>query len=149
MLEFEDKLNHILVDTFNNITKYEEKSLRKISQVPITVSEVHLLQAIAQNGGSATVSCLSRILKVTRPTVTVAVKKLEKKELLKKETAEHDGRRFIITLTDSGQKIQRAHNIFHKRMIRNISKDFNTEEKEILLQSLTKLADFFKDKVKN
>ena len=84
MPDFEETLNDILVDTFNNILKYEEKSLQSISDIPITVSEAHLLQAVAKNGGQASISELSGILKVTLPTTTVAVKKLEKKGFLKR-----------------------------------------------------------------
>ncbi|MDD2221548.1 MAG: MarR family transcriptional regulator, partial [Clostridia bacterium] len=58
-----------------------------------------------------------------------------------------DGRRFIITLTELGQKVDKAHKIFHKKMVRNISNGFEENEKELLLSSIKKLSDFFKEKV--
>ena len=149
MPDFEETLNDILVDTFNNILKYEEKSLQSISDIPITVSEAHLLQAVTKNGGQASISELSEILKVTLPTTTVAVKKLEKKGFLEKSTSSEDGRKSVITLTLLGKKAQRAHNLFHRKMVRNVSSVFNEKEKEILLSSMSKLSDFFKDKAEN
>lgn len=149
MQDFEDTLNNILVDTFNNILKYEEKSLKSISNIPITVSEAHLLQAVAKRGGSATVSELSNILKVTLPTTTVAVKKLERKGFLAKKTALDDARKTIITLTLLGEKAQKAHDLFHRKMVRNISEGLSEDEKQVLLVSLSKLSDFFKDKVES
>lgn len=149
MRDFEDTLNDILVDTFDNILKYEQKSLLRISDTPITVTEAHLLQAVAKNGGEANVSELSNMLKVTLPTTTVAIKKLESKGFLEKRTAQDDKRKTIITLTLAGQKVQRAHSIFHRRMIRNISSGFTPEEKQVLISSMGKLSDFFKDKVNN
>ena len=149
MPDFDETLNDILVDTFNNIIKYEEKSLQSIGDIPITVSEAHLLQAVAKNGGQASISELSMILKVTLPTTTVAVKKLEKKGFLEKGTSSEDGRKSVITLTLLGQKAQRAHNLFHRKMVRNVSSVFNEEEKKILISSMSKLSDFFKDKAEN
>ena len=51
MRDFEDTLNDIFVDTFDSILKYEQKSLLRISDTPITVTEAHLLQAVAKKVG--------------------------------------------------------------------------------------------------
>ena len=147
MNDFEKNLNDLLVDTFNFILKYEETSLKKISNAPVTVSEVHMLEAIAKTGGSSTVSDISTLLNISMPTATVAVKKLERKGFVSKVPCTEDGRRFIITLTELGQKVDKAHKIFHKKMVRNISNGFEENEKELLLSSIKKLSDFFKEKV--
>jgi DNA-binding MarR family transcriptional regulator len=147
MTEFERSLNNVLVDTFNYILKYEEASLKSISSVPVTVTEAHILEAIGNNGGSCTVSEIAATLGTAVSTATVAVKKLERKGLVSKVPCPQDGRRLNITLTDLGRKIDRAHGIFHTRMVRHISGGFTGEEKDVLLSAVKKLSAFFKEKI--
>ena len=148
MDEFEKSLNHVLVDTFNLILKYEESSLKKIVSVPVTITEAHMIEAIgAQGNGETTVSEIAVVLNISMPTATVAMQKLESKGFIKKAPCAKDGRRNIISLTDMGKKVNKAHSLFHKRMVRNISSQFKEAEKDILYRAVTKLSDFFKDKV--
>lgn len=146
MTEFELHLNDLLVDTFNFIMKYEETSLKSLP-TPVTVSEAHIIEAISKKGGSTTVSDIALALGVAAPTVTVAVKKLENKGLVTKTPCEKDGRSYIIGLTEQGRKADRGHSIFHKRMVRNIERDFSGQEREALLTAIKKLNLFFSKKV--
>lgn len=143
---FEKSLNDLLVDTFNCILKYEEMSLRTISNMRITVSEAHLMEAIGKMGGSATVSEIAASLNIAVPSATVAVKKLEDKGFLQKLPCTQDARRTIVSLTELGAKIDRAHNIFHRKMVRDISRNFSESEKTVLLSAVNKLNTFFKEK---
>lgn len=147
MKDFELTLNNLLVDTFNYILKYEEKSLRAITSAPVTITEAHIIEAIGKCSEGSTVGEIASMLGVTMPTATVALKKLESKGLVKKTPSADDGRRSIVTLTDSGKKINKAHHIFHIRMVKNISNSFRDDEKEVLLSAVKKLDQFFKDKV--
>jgi DNA-binding MarR family transcriptional regulator len=141
---FENNLNAILVDTFNYILKYEEMSLQKIANIPITITEAHMIEAVGkQENQEVTVSRLASLLTVAIPTATIAVKKLERKGLLKKVPCEKDGRRTIISLTDTGKVIERAHRLFHEKMVRSISRQYVDSEKEILLKAVKTLSEFF------
>jgi len=148
MDDFEKSLNHVLVDTFNMILKYEESSLKKIVSVPVTITEAHMIEAIGtQENEETTVSEIASLLSISMPTATVAVKKLESKGFIKKAPCVRDGRRTIISLTEMGKKIEKAHRLFHKRMVRNISNQFPEAEKDILFRAVTKLSEFFKEKI--
>lgn len=147
MTEFEENLNGLLVDTFNFILKYEETSLKSITGSGVTVTEAHILDAIARKGEHSTVGEIASSLGVAAPTITVAVKKLEKKGLVSKVPCPEDGRRLMISLTDLGKRINRAHSIFHKKMVMDIGRDFSDEEKGVLLSAIKKLSIFFKEKV--
>ena len=144
---FENSLNRVLVDTFNDILKYEETSLKKISSIPVTITEAHMIEAVGLQENEATVSKIASLLDIARPTATVAVKKLESKGFIKKVPCEEDGRCTIISLTDTGRRIEKAHRIFHEKMVRNISRKFMEDEKEALLKAIKILNDFFKRKV--
>jgi DNA-binding MarR family transcriptional regulator len=144
---FEISLNNLLVDTFNNILKYEEKSLRTISNMRITVSEAHLIEAISRLGGKTTVSEIAAALGIAVPTATVSVKRLGDKGFIQKVPCVKDARRTIVSLTELGAKMDRAHSVFHRKMVRDISSDFSESEKTVLLSAINKLSGFFKNKV--
>jgi len=147
MDNFEKSLNDVLVETFNSILKLEESSLKKIVSVPVTITEAHMIEAIGmQESKEATVSEIALMMNISMPTVTVAVKKLESKGFVKKEPCSKDGRRAIISLTEMGKKIDKAHGLFHKRMVRNISNQFQETEKDVLYRVITKLNEFFREK---
>ena len=148
MNAFEQSLNHLLVDTFNYILKYEETSLKKNLRVPVTITEAHMIEAVGnQVNQETTVSGIASLLGIAMPTATVAVKKLEHKGFIKKIPCANDGRSTIISLTELGKKIERAHRLFHERLVRNISRQFADVEKEVLLHAVKTLSDFFKEKV--
>jgi len=148
MDNFEKGLNDVLVDTFNLILKYEETSLKKIVNDPVTITEAHMIEAIGtKENKETTVSDIAFIMNVSTPTATVALKKLESKGFITKSPCEKDGRRTIIGLTEKGKRVDKAHGLFHKRMVRNISSQFREEEKEILYRAVSKLSGFFKEKV--
>ncbi|MCL1790103.1 MAG: MarR family transcriptional regulator [Peptococcaceae bacterium] len=148
MDDFEKKLNHVLVDTFNSILKFEEISLKGFLSVPVTIAEAHMIEAVGtQENMATTVSKIASMLKIAMPTATVALKKLESKGFIKKVPCDKDGRKTIISLTDLGQRIERAHRLFHEKMVRNISRQFAEAEKDVLLKAITKLSDFFMEKV--
>jgi len=148
MDNFEKSLNNVLVEAFNSILKFEENSLKKIASGSVTITEAHMIEVIgARERKETTVSEIASLLGISMPTATVAVKKLEKKGFVNKVPCAFDGRRMIVSLTDIGKKIDRAHNLFHTRMVKNISRQFQESEKDVLYRAVTKLNGFFKEKV--
>ena len=144
---FETSLNSLLVDTFNYILRYEETALKAILNSPVTVTEAHVLEAVGKQSDGATVSEIAAALYIALPTATVAVKKLESKGFVTKTSCSADARRFIVNLTDKGKWINKAHELFHRRMVKNISREFSDAEKNVLLCAVQKLSAFFKEKV--
>ena len=147
MDSFETSLNQILVSTFNNILKFEELSLKNLSGAGVTVSEAHMLEATREAGESVTVSEIASSLGVAVPTATVALQKLERKGLIVKTSCKADGRRALISLTRDGKRIDRAHGIFHQKMVKDLARGFDPSEKEMLLHAINKLNEFFVKRV--
>ena len=146
MTEFEINLNDLLVETFNSILKYEESLLKQITGAPVTVTEVHILEVIGRRECGLTMGEIASSLDVKMPTITVAVKKLAEKGYVSRATCADDSRRTIVTLTETGQKLDRAHAFFHRKMVRSLSGDFSESEREILLIAVKKLSEFFREK---
>jgi len=148
MDDFEKSLNHVLVETFNIILKYEDFSLKRTINAPVTITEAHMIEVIgAQEDAETTVSDIAALMGISMPTATVAIKKLERKGFVMKSPCAMDGRRIIVTLTDAGRKIERAHRLFHARMVRDISNQFHGAEKDVLFLAITKLNEYFTQRV--
>ncbi|MEG1778928.1 MAG: MarR family transcriptional regulator [Oscillospiraceae bacterium] len=147
MNQFEKQLNELLVDTFRTILKVEEKIIRSSNEINLSISELHLLEAVGdKEHPNKTISELSATLGISLPSVTIAVNKLVKKEFLKKEKSPTDGRSVTICLTKSGDRMNRLHNYFHKKMVTEVSKEMTEEEKEAMMRGIQKLNSFFKEK---
>ena len=147
MDDFEKKINHLLTDTYKNIVKVEERML-KSTQAPLSISELHLLEAVGNaRGHSQTVSALAQALDITTSSVTIAVGKLVRRGYLCKDKSPVDGRSVRITLTREGEKIHRLHRYFHMKLVRSLVENFDDEERQALLSGLEKLDQFFLEKV--
>ncbi len=146
MPDFETRLNELLIDIFNSVSKYEARSLKSLSDNAVTAAEAHIIEAVAKAGDGMTVGDIAAALNVAASTATVALKKLEGKGLVTKTASPEDGRRSIIRLTELGMKINRAHMYFHRRLAKNVGHDMTEPEKEILLSATGKLARFLREK---
>ena len=147
MDEFTKVLNGLLVDTFWSILKVEEQMLQTGSGGKLSLSELHVIEAIGKGGESGrTISEIATDLGVALPSVTVQINKLEKKGYVQRHKNEADGRVVNTKLTDLGVKVDKVHNYFHRQMVLAVSAGMNEQEKEVLIQGITKLKNFFVNK---
>ena len=137
-----DELNKMLSETLGNISRSEEENIKRFGKGDLTVSEMRLIECVYDSGGQCTVSGLAKQLNVTLPTVTVSVNKLEKKGYIRKTRSSSDGRSVFISLTESGEKMNRMHEYFHEQMIFKVTGQFSDEELENLCRVLRKLNNF-------
>lgn len=135
-------LNHLLVETFNEILKVEEQSLKLAAGSEVTVNEVHTLDAIGKDE-PRTVSELASAMMVTVSTMTIAINRLEKKGLVKRERSGDDRRVVRVHLTDRGRSLSYVHKRFHRRMVKAVSEQLSFQEIEILSKAMKNLKSFF------
>lgn len=143
---FAADLNELLVEIYRNIEILEESELKK-SRLNLSISEIHLIELIAKAGGGMTVSEIAERLKVTRPSVTVAVNKLVQKGYCEKRRREDDGRAVAVALTKAGRKVEAFHVRCHRSMIREISDDLTENEKAELLRTMSRINTYFRTKI--
>ena len=137
-----DTLNTLLVDTFNEILKVEEQSLRAATQSSVTVTEMHTLDAIGA-GEPRTVSELATATKVTVSTMTIAINRLASKGLVERVRDASDKRVVRVRLTDKGRNIAAAHQRFHERMVEAVVEHLDEEQLAVLAAALENLRGFF------
>jgi len=140
---FEEKLNLLLTDTYNNINKVEEETLRR-SGIDASISEVHLIDALGR-AEEATVSGVAASLGITMASVTVAVNKLVDRGMIIKEKNQEDRRSVRLTLTKEGVRVYRIHKYFHRKMVRAVFSGLDDREREIIYKGVDRLNEFFKE----
>lgn len=141
---FVKELNDLLVETFWNILKVEELMLQSGSGGDLSLSELHVIESVGKSGEAGrTISEIALDLDVALPSVTVQINKLQKKGYVDKHKNETDGRVVYAKLTEQGQKMDTVHSYFHRQMVLAVAEGLNEMEKEVLIQGITKLRNFF------
>ena len=145
---FYAQLSDVLEESYKLISKVEETMVHSATRLNLTINEIHLLEAAARGGENGIpVSDIAAILSLPPPSVTVAVKKLEKKGYVTRERDEEDGRVVNVRLTPEGVRVNKVHRRFHRSMAIKIAQDFSEEEKQVFLRGLDKMNRFLKQKV--
>jgi DNA-binding MarR family transcriptional regulator len=141
---FSAQLNEMLVNTYRSVLAIEEAMLMNLSGDNLSISEMHMIEAVADGGPDGrTVTDIAQALSISPPSVTMMVKRLEKKGFVVKAKCEKDGRRTYVRLSELGRRADISHRYFHRQMVRAVGRSIPEEEKAALLHGLTALNQFF------
>ncbi len=148
MQSFQKMLNSMLMEVYHNIMRVEEEFLQNNHRINLTIREMHLIECVGMDRENGkTVSEIAEYLKLAKPSVTVAVNKLEKKGYLSKNSCQNDGRVVRVTLTREGRKIDLYHRRYHMSMIHEIENEFDEAERDCLVRVIAKLNTFFEKSI--
>lgn len=136
-------VNELLVDIFNDILKVEHRAIESFAGNALTMSEMHILEAIGKNPEQP-MSDIARRLRVTLPTLTVSVQRLEEKGFITRSRAGADRRKVNARLTQKGRKAFGDHEEFHAKMVDSLFDGLNIDKMPVLMDSMAMLRDFFK-----
>lgn len=144
MTPFENQLNDLLVKLYSSIEMLEAYMVQAGKNPNLTISEIHLLEAVAKTGKDeiASISKISEFLNISMPSVTTAVNKLAGKGYVEKHKSIQDGRVVLVKLTREGRRAERAHQYFHRSMVHTITKELTEEDKAALVKGVAKLDEF-------
>ncbi|MBE6070872.1 MAG: MarR family transcriptional regulator [Clostridium butyricum] len=139
------EINKLLVQLFNDVLQIEEKSLKEGVISDLSITEIHTIEAIGMYTEKS-MSEVAQILKITVGTLTTAINKLIKKEYVERKRIEEDRRVVLVKLTKKGKLAYRIHEKFHHDMVNTAIDGLSEEEEEVLISSLNKINNFFKEK---
>ncbi len=137
-------INDLLVEVFNQILSIQQEHLRN-QGINLSMNEIHVLEAI-QKTKESTMSNVAKKLRVTVGTLTTAINRLVEKGYTERYSNPTDKRKVYLRLSPKAKKVLKTHDTFHEDMINSVIKDMNVEENEVLVASLQKLRDYFKEK---
>ncbi|NLW14876.1 MAG: MarR family transcriptional regulator [Erysipelothrix sp.] len=140
-LNIRDVLNHLLVDMFNQILSLEENFM-KDKGIPLSMSEIHTLEAIERSLGK-TMGEVAKQLRITQGTLTVNINRLTNKGYVYRVQDEVDRRIYRLKLTEKAVQILSVHEIFHEELIDQLVSQLSSEEKDLLVDSLSQVNTYF------
>ena len=140
-------VNELLVESFNDILQIEQKALKEGVLNDLSIREIHTINAIGMYE-YRTMTEVAQDLKITLGTLTTAINKLLIKGYVVRKRGEEDRRSVKIALNRKGKLAYRIHDKFHSHMVHATIDGLNEQEEQVLIKSLEKLNDFFKEKYK-
>ena len=134
----------LLVEKISNTTKTFNSFG---TDVDIYRSEIHVIQLIGDRTGLH-LSEISRLIGVTKGTVSQIVKRLEGKGLVEKQIDESNNTRQLISLTGKGETAYQAHVDYHNRNYQEMHAflgTLNDEARNVLEEFLNNAYQMIKD----
>lgn len=136
-------LNELLVGLFNYILYIEERNLKE-KGVPLTMTEVHILENVMKTSNNSMSHIAGRMM-VTQGTLTTNASKLIDKGYLRRYRDEKDKRIVRLELTPKADEILEIHEDFHRNLIDKAIGDLGLDENQILMESLGRILDYFRN----
>jgi DNA-binding MarR family transcriptional regulator len=122
----------------NLIGQMEEASKEQFNLSSLTHTQLHYLENI-NSLGNPNITELAIQLKLSKPTVKVAVDKLIEKDYIFKVQSDEDRRSAHIHLTEKGKLINQMHDYAHRRIAEFLTQKLNKEELNELVKLLNKV----------
>lgn len=129
------RLSEIIVEFYEKLSSWEDSVVRDSG---LTTAQAHTIEIVG-HAGSIKMKDLAEKLGVTTGTLTVAVDRLEKKDLLVRKPHERDRRAYLIELTPEGKEYFAQHHQFHINMTEELTVDLDPEEIDQLGSILEKI----------
>jgi DNA-binding MarR family transcriptional regulator len=131
-------LVEIVSELSNLFGQSEEAAKEQFHLLNLTHTQMHYLEIIHLLH-NPNITELARSLKLTKPTVKVAVDKLIEKDFLYKVLSDEDRRSSHLHMTEKGKLINQMHDYYHKSIAELISRKLSDEELKSLAAILDKV----------
>lgn len=127
-----ETLSNQLIELYDKISSWEHSIVKDSGLSP---AQMHTIEVIGHKK-NLRMKELAEKLGVTTGTLTIAVDKLEKLNLVARKPHDTDRRSYFVILTDKGEKMFEEHHRFHKDFTSEISTELDIEEIETLSRLL-------------
>jgi DNA-binding MarR family transcriptional regulator len=117
----------------------EENAKEQYNFSELTLTQMNYMEVINYLG-NPNLTELANALRLSKPTVTVAVEKLIEKDYLFKVKSDADRRSLHIHLTEKGQLINRMHDYAHGKIVEYIRRNLSEKELNELVRLLGKVV---------
>ena len=102
MKDFSQKFNHIIAEAYHNVLLMEETK-RKYSKASFSFRDRNAIAYLLQYENGRTVSALAEYLRISRPSASSLVKKLEKHGLVRRYGQPGNDRNTMVAVTRKGK----------------------------------------------
>ncbi len=136
-------LNKLISGAFNDISRSEQLAIKSSGFADVSVNEAHTVDAIGVYVPK-TMSAVAEKLDITMGTLTVAINHLVKKGYVNKVRNELDRRVFMLSLTERGKALFKAHQKFHFELVKSLIVNLSDYEADMFIDALSCLNQFLK-----
>ena len=131
-------MEEIVAKLSNMMVQMEDAAKDQFNLSNLTHTQMNYLETIHMLG-NPNITELANILKLSKPTVKVAIDKFIEREFVYKVQSDEDQRSSHIHLTEKGKLINQMHDYAHKRIAELIGSKLNEKELQLLINLLTKV----------
>jgi len=131
-------LTDIISVLSNLFGQMEDAAKLQFNLSDLTHNQLHYIETI-YTLGNPNITELAVALKLSKPTVKVAVDKLIEKEYIFKVQSDEDRRSAHIHLAEKGKLINQMHDFAHRRIAESLIKKLSNEELDTLVELLNKV----------
>lgn len=135
------RINGLLTTVYSDIMRVEERELRKSEFKDISIRELHAIDVISMYEHKTSSQVASELM-VTAGSLSTMVNKLVRKGYVIRIHGEDDRRIIRLGLTNRGRLIYRAHDSFHRHMVKKFIEGFDEEQIAIIERALLNLRAF-------
>lgn len=133
-------LAEIIERLSQSMQDHEDAVTRKSVFAKLSLTQIHYLDAIRHLDAPPTISELAEYLKVTKPTATNALERLEQEGYLRKVPSSEDRRVWHVHLTTKGLKISGLHDQIHQGYAELFDKALTKNEMNQIVALLNKVV---------
>ena len=128
-------LSQIFMEFYDKLSSWEHSVVKDSGLSP---TQMHTIEVIGHHQNLMMKELADR-LGITTGSLTVAVDRLEKLDMVKRMPHEHDRRSWLIALTDQGKAMYEQHHKYHEEFTREISHDLTNKEIELFTQLMARI----------
>lgn len=146
MDEFSQKFNRIIAEAYHNVLLMEETK-RKYSKASFSFRDRNAIAYLLRYEDGRTVSELAEYLKISRPSASLLVKKLEKQGLVHRFGQPGNDRSTMVAVTRKGRMFSAYQRQYRELLAERVCEGFSEEEKEVLYRGFCQLNEFFEESI--
>ena len=146
MKDFYQKFNHIIAEAYHNVLLMEETK-RKYSKASFSFRDRNAIAYLLQYENGRTVSALAEYLRISRPSASSLVKKLEKHGLVRRYGQPGNDRNTMVAVTRKGKMFSAYQRQYRALLAERVCEGMSEEEKEVLYRGFCQLNEFFEESI--
>lgn len=132
------KMINMVATLSGMLAQTEESAKEKFDLTGLTLTQLNYLETI-NTLDNPNLTELASTLKLSKPTVKVAIDKLVERDYVFRVQSDEDRRSAHLHLTEKGKQINRVHEMAHKSIADYICLKLNAEEQQQLIELLNKV----------
>ena len=146
MDDFSQKFNRIIAEAYHNVLPMEETK-RKYSKVSFSFRDRNAIAYLLRDEHGRTVSALAEYLKISRPSASLLVKKLEKHGLVRRFSEPGNERNTMVAVTRKGRMFSAYQRQYRELLAKRVCEGFTESEREVLYRGFCQLNEFFEESI--